>query len=86
MWGADKSGGEEQMMLVVRDAQNHATLIHNKSSARGWADPSAVTDEFPVWGVPLFTAEQSVDGEEMRLLLREAKDHATSIYDESSAG
>ena len=69
MWGADESGVDEQMMLVVRDAQNHATLIHNKSSARGWADPSAVTDGSPVWGVPLFTAEQSIDDEEMRLLL-----------------
>ena len=85
MWGADQSAGDEQMMLVERDAQNHTTLIHNESSARGWADPSSVTDGFPVWGVPLFTAEQSVDDEEMRVLLREAKNHATSIYDESSA-
>lgn len=68
MLGADQSSYDEQMSLVVRDANDHATLIHDESSAL-WADPSAVKAESPVWGVPLFTAEQSVDDDQMRLLL-----------------
>ena len=56
--GADQSLDDEQMRLFVQDANDHATLIHDESSAL-WAAPSAVKAQSPVWGVPLFTAEQS---------------------------
>ena len=72
------------MSAVLREAKHHRVLILSESAVRE-ADPSVCKETPPVWGVPLFTADQSIDDVQMRSLLREAKDHATSIYDESSA-
>lgn len=68
----------------AQHADDQATVTRDNASSHE-AVPAAGQAELPSWGVPLFTHESSVSDEKMKVLLLEANEHATSVYDESSA-
>ena len=65
--------------------QDQTPLTYDSVSSYDRAVPSASHAKLITYGVPLFTRNSSVGDEEMKSLLLEAKEHATSIYDEASA-